>query len=296
MATKQQGIDVSQWQGDIAWDKVKKSGVQFAMLRAASSTHLDSKFIRNIESALAQGIPCGVYLYSYASTPAEALTEAEFLMETVHPYTLQYPVAFDIEDITQHHLTNAQRTDLVDTFCRRVAQEKYRPAVYTSLSWFNTMLELPRLVAYDKWIAQWDVPKCGFDGSVQLWQNSSRGRVDGIQGDVDTNLCYFDYSAISQKPVANNVTIIVTTPKKKDDLTVGTCISLSGTPLFATSTSETQVGHFSGQYWIYDEVILNGRIRLTNQQARVGKKPEGINVTGYADVTVLRALNGTVKI
>lgn len=294
MPLDRKGIDVSAWQGEIAWDKVKNTEIQFAMLRAASSTHVDSKFVRNIESALAQGIPCGVYLYSYASTPAEALVEAEFLLETVRPYALQYPVAFDIEDITQHHLTNSQRTDLVDTFCRRVAQEKYRPAVYSSLSWFNTMLELPRLADYDKWIAQWDVPKCGFDGPVQIWQNSNKGKIDGIQGDVDINRCYFDYPAMGQKPLASNATIIVNTPKKKDILSAGTPLFLSGTPLFAASASKTQIGRFSGRYWIYDGVVLNGRMRLTNQQAKVGKKPEAINVTGYADVTVLRALNGAV--
>lgn len=296
MPLDRKGIDVSAWQGDIAWDKVRKAGIQFAMLRAASSTHVDSKFIHNIESALAQGIPCGVYLYSYASTPAEALLEAEFLLKTVRPYALPYPVAFDIEDITQHHLTNTQRTDLADTFCRRVAQEKYRPAVYSSLSWFNTMLELPRLAAYDKWIAQWDVPKCGFDGPVQLWQNSSKGKIDGIQGDVDINLCYFDYLAIGQKPIADNATIVVNTPKKKDVISAGTPLALSGTPLFAASTAETQIGRFSGRYWVYDGMILNGRMRLTNQQAKVGKYPAGANVTGYADVTALSALSGTVTI
>lgn len=294
MPLERRGIDVSAWQADIAWDKVKKAGIQFAMLRAASSTHLDSKFIHNIESALAQSIPCGVYLYTYASTPAEALTEAEFLLNAIRPYQLQYPVAFDIEDMTQHHLTNAQRTDLADAFCSRVAQEKYRPAVYTSLSWFNTMLELPRLAAYDKWVAQWDVPKCDFAGPMQLWQNSSKGKVDGILGDVDINLCYFDYPAIGQKPLANNATIIVNTQKEKPGLSAGTRIFLLGTPLFAASTTEKQIGHFSGQYWIYDGVTINGRVRLTNQRARVGMKPESTNVTGYADVTALSGLTGTV--
>lgn len=292
MPTEQKGIDVSAWQGDIAWDKVKKAGIQFAMLRAASSTHLDSKFIYNIESALAQGIPCGVYLYTYAATPAEALAEAEFLLNAIRPYQLQYPIAFDIEDMTQHHLTNAQRTDLADAFCQRIAQEKYRPAVYTSLSWFHTMLELPRLAAYDKWVAQWDVPKCGFGGTMQLWQNSSKGKIDGIAGDVDTNLCYFDYPIIGQKPLANNATIIVNTQKERSSLLAGTHIFLSGTPLFATSTAEKQIGHFSGQFWIYDGITFGGRIRLTNQQGRVGRKPEGVNVTGYVDIASLSLSNG----
>lgn len=82
MSTEQKGIEVSPWQGDIPWDKVKKAGIQFAMLRTASSAHLDSKFIRNIKSDLAQGIPWGVSLYSSASIPAKA----EFLLKTARPY------------------------------------------------------------------------------------------------------------------------------------------------------------------------------------------------------------------
>lgn len=295
MPIEQKGIDVSRWQGDITWDKVRNAGVQFVMIRAASSTTLDSKFIRNIEGATAQGIPCGVYLYTYASTTAEALKEAEFLLRAIKPYKIQYPVAFDIEDITQHHLTNQQRTDLVETFCRRVAEEKYRPAVYSSLAWFNTMLDLPRLSAYDKWVAQWDVPKCSFNGPLQLWQNSSKGKIDGIQGDVDLNLCYFDYPGIGQKPSMTSGGVVAA-PPNKNNLAAGIGVSLKDIPLFATASSNNSIGKFNGQYWIYDGVNINERMRLTNLKNRVGKKPIESNVTGYVQVDALKAALGKAKL
>lgn len=95
------GIDVSKWNGIIDWYKVKKEGIDFAIIREGygkkSPTQIDKKFKENIESAKSVGINCGVYHYSYADSMDDAVNEAQFCLENIQGYTLEYPVIFDVE-------------------------------------------------------------------------------------------------------------------------------------------------------------------------------------------------------
>lgn len=104
------GIDVSVWQGEIDWARVKAGGVGFAMVRAGYGLAADPNFARNMEGAAAQGIPVGTYLYSRAVTTGEAEEEAAFLLELAKPYRIVYPASLDMESAGQHALTNDQRT------------------------------------------------------------------------------------------------------------------------------------------------------------------------------------------
>lgn len=315
MAFELKGIDVSSWQGDIAWDRVKRDGIQFAMLRAAASTRVDKKFVQNISGAAAQGIPCGVYLYSMARTPAEAAAEAELVLSTIRPYHIVYPVAYDIEDKVQQALTKAQRTELVKTFCGRVAQAGYRPAVYSSLSWFNTMLDMSALSSVHVWVAQWGVSKTDYKGTPNIWQYSDKGTVAGIDGPVDMNIAYWDYAKASSAPTSVPVPTSTTTsptpsqtpeppapvpataqPAKPQPqrgtsgaaLKAGAQVTLANTPMYASATAAKPTGRFSGKYWIYDGIVMNGRLRLTNASSRVNKKPIAENVTAYVNVSGLK--------
>lgn len=295
MAFQQKGIDVSSWQGNIDWAKVKADGIGFAILRAASGTRQDQAFIKNIQGARAQGMPCGVYLYSVAQTPAQAVQEAEFLLNLIKPYSIVYPVVYDIEDIAQHSLTNDQRTALVEAFCNRVAQQGYRPAVYASQFWFTSRMILARLAPYDKWVAQWGAPKPTMPVPVQLWQYSNKGRVAGITGDVDLNFSYVDYTAQQPANPTPPAPPITPTPPVGSSLKAGTALRLANTPLYATAQIVQPANRVSGTYWVYDGIVLNGRLRLTNAASRVGKSPIGSNVSGYAAVTDLNALAGGAK-
>lgn len=284
------GIDVSVWNGNIDWNKVKASGIDFAMIRGAYETTQDKKFADNIQGALSSGIPCGVYLYSMATTTQEAIQEAEYLLTLIRPYKLIFPIAFDLEDRVQQNLTTVQRTDLVVEFCQKIAEAGYRPAVYSSLSWFDTMLDLTRLSLIDKWVAQWGAEQCSFHDCPQIWQYSNKGTVPGIVGDVDLNICYEDYIRFSQicsRPVAS---IIVAQQPTNPQLTAGTPVSLMNTPLYATSSAAVPFGRFTGQYWIYDGIKINNRLRITSSASKVEKKPEGLNVTGFANYKDLKEL------
>ena len=171
---KTKGIDVSKWQGEIDWKKVKYSGIIFAIIRAAAGQKKDKKFISNIKNATKAGILCGVYLYSYATTIAEAKAEAEFLLNIIKPYKITYPVYYDIEDTVQARLTNAQRTDLICAFCNTIQKNNYIAGIYASTSWFKNKFNLNRLKKYEKWIAQWYTTSPSYDGAYGMWQYSSK--------------------------------------------------------------------------------------------------------------------------
>ena len=189
------GIDVSVWQGEIDWARVKAGGVGFAMVRAGYGLAADPNFARNMEGAAAQGIPVGAYLYSRAVTTGEAEEEAVFLLELAKPYQIVYPASLDMESAGQHALTNNQRTGLALAFCGKVAQGGLTPGVYSSLYWFETMLDLPELKPVQRWVADWSSQKPSLEGGVDLWQHSSRGLVDGISGYVDLDVSFRDYAA-----------------------------------------------------------------------------------------------------
>ncbi len=196
--TELKGIDVSSWDGNIDWFKVKQAGIQFAMIRVVSGTNVDKFFANNIIAATKNNIPCGVYVYSYATTPEMAKKEAELALHSISPYKITLPVVYDIEDKAQHNLTNAQRTNLIVAFCSAVQAVGYKAGVYSSLSWFNSMFDLKLIEGYEKWIAQWGVNKCSYSGQYSLWQTTDSGKVPGIQGNVDLNICYRDYTSHSK--------------------------------------------------------------------------------------------------
>lgn len=197
-ATKIKGIDVSQWQGSVDWKKVKKDGVKFVMLgigRLNGNTRaVDPKFTYNIKNALANDIQVGVYLYSKATTVAQAQKEARFVLDVIDGYKISYPVAFDIEDAVHRKLTTKKRTDITIAFLKVIEEAGYHPMIYASESWFNDSMDLSRLKKYDKWVANW-----GSQVSLKptsMWQYSSKGRVKGISGDVDLDYSYKDYSKL----------------------------------------------------------------------------------------------------
>lgn len=190
-------IDVSVWQGDIDWVAVKKSGVNYAMLRSSygveNPDQVDKKFKQNIKNATAAGVKCGIYHYSYAKSPTEAKREAEFCLKTIAGCKIELPVAFDLEDNSQVNLGKSVLTNMVIAFCDAVKAAGYVPMFYTNLSWINNYLDKALLTSkYDLWLAQWNVSKPAI--SCALWQYSEKGTVPGISGNVDVNYLYKEYS------------------------------------------------------------------------------------------------------
>lgn len=184
------GIDVSYWQHNINWKKVKSSGIDFAIIRCGYGSNTkskdDSRFVANVKGCISNGIPYGVYLYSYAKTEAGALDEANHALRLLannnfHP---DLPVYYDLEDKKVAKASNSTIRKMATVFCNKLTLEGYRAGVYASLSWWNNKLK--GFGTYDKWVAQWNT-KCDYSG-CSIWQCSSSGTVSGISGRIDANL------------------------------------------------------------------------------------------------------------
>lgn len=198
------GIDVSKWQNVIDWKKVKAAGIEFAMIRlgygsgAGDKCRTDPFFVANMDGALANGIGVGVYFYSYALNAAAAAKEAAFVVEKLMPYKgrMRYPVAYDLEDESQRNLGKAILTDMAKAFCSTVEKGGYYASFYCNLDWCRNRLDMEALKAYDLWLAQWS-GKASNAYAFGMWQHTGSGSVAGINGNVDLDIAYKDYPAIT---------------------------------------------------------------------------------------------------
>lgn len=200
------GIDVSKWNGTIDWEKVKGAGTDFAIIRDGygkkSPTQIDKKFKENIEGAKNAGINCGVYHYSYAESIEDAINEAQFCLENIQGYRLEYPVVFDIEDKEILKLSTRQRMDICRTFCEEIEKNSYYAMIYTNKNWLDNYLYADELLKdFDLWLAQWGTDRAY---SCGLWQYSSTGKIDGINGNVDLNISYKNYPEIMKNKGLNS--------------------------------------------------------------------------------------------
>lgn len=191
------GIDVSQHNGVIDWDKVKASGkVDFAILRCGfgreHSRQIDKQFERNYAECTRLGIPVGVYHYSYAQSPEDAEKEAEFCLKLIKGKRFQMPVWYDIEEKSQ--LDRGNCDDIAKAFCGRLEAAGYFVGVYTFDSFAKTNLSNNTKLRYAMWIARiGSEPRFSPYG---IHQYSWVGRVDGISGNVDMNRCFLDYPKV----------------------------------------------------------------------------------------------------
>ena len=181
------GIDVSKHQGRIDWQKVKDSGIDFAILRCGyggNYTHQDDEyFLYNATECERLGIPYGVYLYSYAVSTAQAAGEAEHVLRLLQGRTLSYPVYLDMED---NSTLGSDHAAIASTFCSRILAAGHPVGVYANLYWWNTYLTDPCFDNWHRWVAQYN-STCHYTDAYAMWQYSSGGTVPGINGRVDMN-------------------------------------------------------------------------------------------------------------
>ena len=198
------GIDVSKHNKTIDWAKVKNAGIDFAIIRAGNRGYgsegkllTDPLFEANAKGATENGIPIGAYMFSEAITVEEAIEEADLILSMVEPYDITYPIIIDIEEIAgddarNEALTPTQLTDVVLAFCNRVKEAGYTPMIYANLKGMIGMLEFERLEGIEKWYAYYG-DELYFPYDVSMWQYTSSGYVDGIEGKVDLNISFKDY-------------------------------------------------------------------------------------------------------
>ena len=192
------GIDVSIHNGIIDWQKVKESGIEFAIIRAGFGRFVDQKdenFERNYDEAKAAGIPIGAYWYSYATTVEEAIDEAEVFVSLLSGKQFEYPLFFDQEERSAFETGKENCSKMIRAFCDVLEANGYWAGLYTSRSYLETYIEDDIKTRYALWIAEWG-SRLNYNGPVAIWQYSEKGYVDGISCNVDLDICYKDFPSV----------------------------------------------------------------------------------------------------
>ena len=247
------GIDVSEWQKEIDWAKVKADGIQFAFIRVGyrgssqGTLNDDTYFKQNLEGALAAGVEVGVYIFSQAITTKEAKEEAEYLLERIKDYNITFPVVLDYEFVSDGRLKNAnlsqkKATNICLEFCKTVSAAGYTPMVYANPDMLTNYLNAEDISnQYAIWLANYTT-ETSYTGKYDYWQYSSDGSVDGIEGSVDMNFFYgTDIANAGIAPVEN---LIYTGSKLKPSpvVTYKDKILINGIDYSVSYSNNTKVG------------------------------------------------------
>jgi len=196
------GIDISTWQENIDWKKVKDAGIDFVFVRLGFRGYgsgvlvLDNMYHKHMQGAISVGLRVGVYFFTQAINEREAVEEASMCLEYVSSYRINYPIAIDIEDAGSptartNKLTNEQRTKICIAFCETIRNAGYTACVYANKYYFESKLNTSQLNKYVIWLAHYTTASSSsYAGRYDIWQHTSTGRVNGIPGNVDMNISY----------------------------------------------------------------------------------------------------------
>lgn len=189
------GLDVSKWQGDINFQKVKDAGVEFVFIRVGTQKGIkgeyviDPKFEQNIKGFQSVGIPVGIYFYTYASSLKEAEQDAKWVLKQIKPYKIDLPVVYDWENWSFYQEFNKSfynLTQMANKYMSVVEKAGYKAMLYSSKNYLEKAW-LP--TKYPVWLAHY-TETTTYEGNYYVWQLCSNGRVDGINTDVDINVMY----------------------------------------------------------------------------------------------------------
>lgn len=200
-AASLEGIDISSYSGDINWEKVKNSGVDFVIIRIGGrgygkegTLYTDDRALEYIEGAHNAGLKVGGYFFSQAINVEEAVEEADYVKSILGDIKFEFPVAYDWEiikdeDARTDNVSAAEATNCARAFCDRIIEHGYKTMLYSPSRELYFKYDLSRLADIDIWYCEYsDVPT--FYYQFSMWQYSSTGRVDGIDADVDMNICF----------------------------------------------------------------------------------------------------------
>ena len=182
-------IDVSCWQVGVDYNKVKSSGINVVLIRAGfgrEASQKDNQFETHYKNAKAAGLKIGVYWYSYAEGISDAVNEANACLECLNGRKLDLPVYFDMEEPWQQSFGKSTLTAMAEKFCDTIKKHGYRAGVYANAYWFSQCLNYSTLYnKYSIWLAQW---ANSHSFKCDIWQYSETGSVNGVSGNVDTNI------------------------------------------------------------------------------------------------------------
>lgn len=215
------GIDVSRWNEEIDWEKVKEEGIKYAIIRAGYRGSVSGVLVedwyykKNVEGAIKAGIPVGLYFFTQATTEVEAVEEASMVISMCKDYDITYPIFIDTEGAggegRADKLEKRERTAICQAFCETIRSAGYQAGIYASKNWFNNNIDTEVLTDdIYIWLAEHG-DAVTYGGKYHMWQYTSSGRVLGIEGRVDLNLSYLEPENKSEPKYGD-----ITEEEKKD--------------------------------------------------------------------------------
>lgn len=312
------GVDVSFWQHTVDFEALRDAGADFVILRAGYRTSADSYFEENYAKAKAAGLSVGAYWYSYALTPEEAYDEAVACLQNLAGKVFEYPVYLDYEDETQLVLDPSLSGEICTVFLDTLANSGYYAGLYSSISHLQNRIPVePVQTKYQRWMAWY--PNSGTYASFGdyceeygMWQYSSTGTVDGIDGSADMNICFADYPAITRANGLNGSaaalsgsTLMLRDATFPDTLCAGAPFPAGGTVSstdgnitslsvgFYSATGEIESGY--GLHPEETEFDLS-TLDLSSLLARLSEGTHYLRISATNDSQMLTLLNAPVHI
>ncbi len=199
------GVDISRYQKDVNFEALKSDGIEFVMIRLGARGYktgelqIDEYFHENVKKASEAGLDIGVYFFSQAVTQEEAVEEAQLVLDNIKEYEILYPIAYDMEFIENdtarvETLTRDERTAVAAAFLNHINNAGYTPMLYGDTEWLVKRIDVAKFNASCIWLAEEaDIPKYPY--RYEMWQYTTQGQVRGIDGFVDLNISFVDYSA-----------------------------------------------------------------------------------------------------
>ena len=189
------GIDVSRWQEDIDFNKVKEAGATFVMMRLGVQSNnrelsIDTYYKENIKKAKEAGLKVGVYLYSIATSKEEAIEHADFVIKTLDKETLDLPVVFDWESWSSWNsfkISFHDINEIANAFLERIEENGYQGMLYSSKNYLENIWTNKK--NYPVWLAHY-TKQTNYQGDYVIWQLCNNGRINGVNGDVDIDIMY----------------------------------------------------------------------------------------------------------
>lgn len=179
---------------------LKKTCIDGVMIRATyGKVGIDSRLSSHVKLSEKNNIPYGFYFYSYSLNEESAKIEVDNFLNAIKEYKPTLPLAIDMEDADGYKKrngfpSNQTLVNICDLACREIEKAGYYALIYASDSWFKDYLNYDKLDKYGKWVARWSTEKPVTD--YQLWQYTSKGKIDGITGNVDISKTTYDFPKI----------------------------------------------------------------------------------------------------
>lgn len=203
------GIDLSTYQRNVNYLSLKADGIEFAIIRAGfgkNESQKDDMLENHYAGFRYVNIPIGFYHYSYVNSEENALLEAKNCLKFIKDKKCELPVFLDLEEKLIKAFGKEQITNFALIFCREIKKAGFKAGVYANLDWFKNYVDFKKIKeeGFYIWLAQWN-NKPDLEITPDFWQYTSKGKVHGIEGNVDLDICYLDNLNCNKEEPVNNV-------------------------------------------------------------------------------------------